>query len=180
METDSADKEDHSQFMDGAAIGIPKAVKNPKKRDRGPRISAYIDRGNRQRLLRMAKRLGCDASHITLSAVLALLDKEQPAETLARLEASADREALRRIVFQAMRLLQEVNWRPYVFSPDQPLERQLDAVLASRSLAKLEDDLESLLRRVAELLAKLDGQKPATINGTGSDASQGPTEGGLS
>jgi hypothetical protein len=56
----------------------------------------------------------------------------------------------------------------------------LDTVLASRSLARLEDYLESLLRRVAELLGKLDRQKPATINGTGSDASQGPTEGGLS
>jgi len=180
VETDSADKEDHSQFMDGAASGTLEAVKNPKKRDRGPRISAYIDRGNHQRLLRLAKRRGCDASQITLAAVLGVLDEDRPATTLDRLEDSADRQALRRIVFQAIRLLQEVHWRPYVLSPDQPLERQLDTVLASRSLARLEDDLESLLRRGAELLGKLDRQKPATINGTGSDASQGPTEGGLS
>jgi hypothetical protein len=133
------------------ANGAAEAEKALPKRPRGPRVTTYLAPAEHTRFVRFRNRLGCDASHVVRMAILGLLEGVEPGETAVALEAASDRDVWRQITFRIMLLLQQVNWEPLTIPPGEPLEKHLDVALVSQSLAIIEPELRSLMRRIAGL-----------------------------
>lgn len=165
-----------SQFMARRAKRPATVEKTPAKRPRNHRIASYLPPAEHARFERYQNRLGCNASHIVRMAVLGLLDGVEPNETGAALEAAADRERWRQIAFRLMWLLQAVHWAPLMLSPGEPLEKHFDAAAASNSMALIEPELRTILRRIAELLAPPQVSPPPTSPVPGNDASRAETD----
>lgn len=167
-----------SQFMARRATAPAAAEKKPAKRPRNPRISSYLSPSEHARFERFRKRLGCDASHVVRTAVLGLLKGAEPGETVVALEAGADKERWRQIALRLMWLLRAAHWAPLILPPGEPLEKHFDAALITESLAKIEPELRSLMRRVAELAVPRETQPGPAPTAPASDASPASLEGG--